>query len=93
VIVGSSIGGFSASDPAFREYYLHGRSSPLTIPVSMNSGPASQISIRYGFQGPLMAVDAACASAAHSVGHAFNLIRSGMLVAVTGGRIRPSPPP
>ena len=23
VIVGSSIGGFSASDPAFREYYLH----------------------------------------------------------------------
>jgi 3-oxoacyl-[acyl-carrier-protein] synthase II len=90
VIVGSSIGGFAASDPAFKEYYVNGRSSPLIIPVSMNSGPASQISIRYGFQGPLMAVDAACASAAHSVGHAYNLIRSGMLrVAVTGGTDSP----
>jgi beta-ketoacyl-acyl-carrier-protein synthase II len=86
VIIGSSIGGFQASDPFFKDFYLHGRSSPLIIPTSMNVGPASNVSIRFGFCGPLMTVDAACASAAHSIAHAFNLIRAGMLeVAVTGG--------
>lgn len=85
VLVGSSIGGYSASDPSFKSFYTQGRISPLTIPVSMNAGPAANISIKYGFQGPLVNVDAACATAAHSIGYAFNMIRSGHLhVAVTG---------
>jgi beta-ketoacyl-acyl-carrier-protein synthase II len=84
-LVGSSIGGYSASDPSFKSFYTQGRISPFTIPVSMNAGPAANISIKYGFQGPLVNVDAACATAAHSIGYAFNLIRSGQLqVAVTG---------
>lgn len=90
VIIGSSIGGFSASDPEFKNYYLHGQANPLIIPISMNSGPASNVSIRYGFGGPLMSVDAACASAAHSIGNAYNLIRTGALnAAVTGGADTP----
>jgi 3-oxoacyl-[acyl-carrier-protein] synthase II len=90
VVVGSSIGGFAASDYFFRDYYLHGATSPLVIPISMNHGPASNISIRYGFQGPLMALDAACASAAHAIGYCYNLIRTGQLdVAVTGGADSP----
>lgn len=91
VLVGSSIGGFSASDPFYRDFYTsQNRSSPFTIPISMNSGPASNVSIKYGFQGPLMSVDAACATAAHSIGYAFNLIRSGILqVAVTGAADSP----
>jgi 3-oxoacyl-(acyl-carrier-protein) synthase len=52
----------------------------------MNNAPSANISIRYGLRGPLMTVDAACASAAHSIGYAYNLIRTGMLqVAVAGG--------
>ena len=94
VIIGSSIGGFSASDLAFKSFYERGRNSPFSIPISMNLGPSSNVSIRYGFQGPLMAVDAACASAAHSIGHAFHLIRTGMLdIAVTGGADSPFAPP
>lgn len=90
VVVGSSIGGFAASDGFFRDYYLHGATSPLVIPISMNHGPASNISIRYGFQGPLMALDAACASAAHAIGYCYNLIRTGQLeLAVTGGADSP----
>jgi 3-oxoacyl-(acyl-carrier-protein) synthase len=59
----------------------------------MNVGPSSNVSIRYGFQGPLMNVDAACASAAHSIGYCYNLIRTGMLeVAVTGGSDCPFAP-
>lgn len=93
VIVSSSIGGFAASDFYFKDYYVNNRLSPLIIPVSMNVGPASNISIRYGFQGPLMSVDAACASAAHSISHAFMLIQTGVLsIAVAGGADSPLSP-
>ena len=93
VLVGSSIGGYSASDPFFKSYYTQGRLSPFTIPISMNSGPAANISIKYRFQGPLLSVDAACATAAHSIGYAFNMIRNGSLqVAVTGAADCPFSP-
>ena len=86
VIIGSSIGGYAASDPLFRDYYLHGKTSVMTIPVSMNMGPSASVSIRYQFQGPLMNVDAACASAGHAIGHVYHMIRAGVLdIAVTGG--------
>jgi len=85
VFVGSSIGGYSASDQFFKSFHQEGRLSTFTIPISMNIGPGSNISIRYGFQGMLVDVDAACSTAAHSIGYAFNLIRSGMMkVAITG---------
>jgi 3-oxoacyl-[acyl-carrier-protein] synthase II len=59
----------------------------------MNAGPAANVSIKYGFQGPLVNVDAACSTAAHSVGYAFNMIRSGSLqVAVTGAADCPFAP-
>lgn len=93
VLIGSSIGGYSASDPSFKSFHTQGRISPLTIPVSMNAGPAANVSIKYGFQGPLVNVDAACATAAHSIGYAINLIRSGQLqVAVTGASDCPFSP-
>jgi 3-oxoacyl-[acyl-carrier-protein] synthase II len=92
-LIGSSIGGYSASDQFFKSFYLRDRISPFTIPISMNSGPASNVSIKYGFQGPLVNVDAACATAAHSIGTAFNMIRSGSLqVAVTGAADSPFAP-
>jgi 3-oxoacyl-(acyl-carrier-protein) synthase len=90
VLIGSSIGGYSASDYFFRDFYLHGRSGPLIIPMTMNTAPSSNVSIRFGLGGPLMNVDAACASGSHSIGCAFNLIRSGGLeVAVAGGADSP----
>jgi beta-ketoacyl-acyl-carrier-protein synthase II len=90
VMIGSSIGGFSASDPSFRDYYQRGKKTALVIPLSMNYGPSANVSIRYGFQGPLFTVDAACASAAHSIGYAYNLIRTGQLeIAITGGADSP----
>jgi 3-oxoacyl-(acyl-carrier-protein) synthase len=84
-VVGSSIGGYSAADPSFKSFHTQGRISAMTIPVSMNAGPAANISIKYGFRGPLVNADAACATAAHSIGYAFNMIRHGQLqVAMTG---------
>ena len=93
VIVGSSIGGYSASDQFFKSFYLQNRLSPFTIPISMNVGPGANISIKHGFQGPLMNVDAACSTAAHSIGYAFNMIRNGMLdIAITGAADSPFSP-
>jgi 3-oxoacyl-[acyl-carrier-protein] synthase II len=93
VLVSSSIGGFSASDASFRDFYLKGRAGPLTIPLSMNNGPSSNISIRFGFRGPLLCIDAACASAAHSIGYAYNLIRTGLLqIGICGGADSPFSP-
>ena len=86
VLIGSSIGGFAASDYAYRDYYTKGKSGPMIIPSSMNSGPSANVSIRFGFGGPLFNVDGACASGTHSVGQAFQHIRSGVLdVAICGG--------
>ena len=85
IFVGSSIGGYSAADPYFKSFHTRGRLSPYTIPISMNIGPGANISIKYGFQGPLVDVDAACSTAAHSIGNAVHMIRNGSLqVAVTG---------
>jgi 3-oxoacyl-(acyl-carrier-protein) synthase len=93
VLVGSCIGGYSAAEPFIKNHYDHGRMSPFTIPISMNIGPGANISIKYGFQGPLVDVDAACSTAAHSIGYAFNMIRSGILqVAVTGAADCPFSP-
>jgi 3-oxoacyl-[acyl-carrier-protein] synthase II len=93
VIIGSSIGGFSACDSSIKDFYIKGRVGPLTIPLSMNVAPSSNISIRFGFQGPLFCVDAACASSAHSIGYAYNLIRTGLLqVAICGGADSPFSP-
>lgn len=85
VLVGSSIGGYSAAEPFIKNHYDHVRMNPFSIPLSMNIGPGSHISIKYGFQGPLLNVDAACSTAAHSIGNAFNLIRSGSLQAALAG--------
>lgn len=90
VLIGSSIGGYSASDHFFRDYYLRGWRGPLVIPTSMNTAPSSNVSIRFGLGGPLINVDGACASAAHSVGYGLNLIRSGVIdIAVVGGADSP----
>jgi beta-ketoacyl-acyl-carrier-protein synthase II len=86
VLIGSSIGGFSAADYFYRDFYLDGKAGPLIIPTSMNTGPSANVSIRFGFGGPLFNVDGACASGTHSIGQALQQIRTGSLdVAIAGG--------
>ena len=48
ILIGSSIGGYSASDPSFKSFHTRGRISPLTSPISRNVGPAANVSIKYG---------------------------------------------
>ena len=87
-IVGSGIGGQSTQDDAFKRIYGENaaRVNPLIIPRTMPNAPASQISMFFGIKGPTYAVSTACASATHSIGQAFHLVRSGLVTcAVAGG--------
>ena len=43
------------------------RLSPFYVPRILNNLPASNISIRFGFQGPCVSNNMACASSAYSV--------------------------
>src|SRR5262249_21284360 len=87
-IVGSGIGGQTTQDDAFKRIYGENapRVHPLIIPRTMPNAPASQISMFFGIKGPTYAVSTACASATHSIGQAFHLVRAGSVTcAVTGG--------
>ena len=62
------------------------RLHPMTVPRVMPSGAASHLAAEFGLRGPCFATAAACASASHAIGLAFQMIRSGMLdFALTGG--------
>ncbi len=87
-IVGSGIGGQSTQDENFKRIYGENatRVHPLIIPRTMQNAPASQISMFFGIKGPTYAVSTACASATHSIGQAFHLVRAGAVTcAVAGG--------
>jgi len=87
VILAAALGQQTLDD-SYQEFYGRAakRLPPLTVPRSMPSGSASQISMEFGLRGPSFAIASACASAAHAIGTAFHMVRSGMLdLAVTGG--------
>lgn len=91
-IIGTGGGGLTTTDNAFRRYYGEGakRVAPLTVPKTMVSASASQISMEFGIKGPAFVVSSACASANHAIGLAFQMVRSGMVdAAVTGGAEAP----
>lgn len=80
VIWASGIGGLDTFTTEVRNY-VEGdgtpRFSPFFIPKMIADIAAGHISIKYGLRGPNYATVSACASSAHSVSDAFNLIRLG----------------
>ncbi len=92
IITGSCVGGQSTEDLGFIEVYKlsHNRVHPLTIPKTMANAGASHISMEFGITGPSYTISTACASAAHAIGQAFWMVRSGMVdLALTGGSEAP----
>jgi len=87
-IAGTGIGGLQTMEENFAalsEYGPH-RVSPFFVPRLMPNAIAGQIAIEYGMRGPNFGVVSACASSAHAIGVASELIRSGLSdVAIAGG--------
>jgi len=92
IITGSCVGGQSTEDLGFVEVYKlgHNRVHPLTIPKTMANAGASHISMEFGITGPSFTISTACSSAAHAIGQAYWMVRSGVTdLALTGGSEAP----
>jgi len=91
-IVGTGIGGIKSVEdavPAVVEKDVR-RISPFLIPRLIPSMAASQVAMRFGARGPSYATSSACASGAHALGDALQLIREGTQdVVIAGGAEAP----
>jgi 3-oxoacyl-[acyl-carrier-protein] synthase II len=87
-VIASGIGGFPAIVEAVRITDQRGirRLSPFTVPSFLVNLAAGQISIRYGYKGPIGAPVTACAAGVQAIGDAARLIRAGEAdIAICGG--------
>ncbi|WP_407315944.1 beta-ketoacyl-ACP synthase II [Pseudomonas sp. nanlin1] len=87
-VIGSGVGGFAAIAEAIRVTDTRGprRLSPFSAPSFLANMAAGNVSIRFGFKGPLGAPVTACAAGVQAIGDAARLIRSGEAdVALCGG--------
>ncbi|MDZ7628039.1 MAG: beta-ketoacyl-[acyl-carrier-protein] synthase family protein [Parvularculaceae bacterium] len=85
-IIGTGIGGQQTFDAGYLAMLKHGRKPhPLSILKIMPNAPASHLSIRYGLNGPAFALSSACATGAHSIGVAADLIRHNAADAALAG--------
>ncbi|QWG20428.1 beta-ketoacyl-ACP synthase II [Bradyrhizobium sediminis] len=87
-VIASGVGGFPAIVEAVRTTDQRGirRLSPFTVPSFLANLAAGQISIRYGYKGPIGAPVTACAASVQAVGDAARLIRAGEAdIAICGG--------
>ena len=92
IVTGSCVGGQSTEDSGFVEIYkkAHNRVHPLTIPKIMANAGASHISMEFGVTGPAFTISTACSSAAHAIGQAYWMLRSGACeMAIAGGSEAP----
>lgn len=88
VIVGSEAGGLPAIEEEHKLLLEKGpkRISPFFIPSLLINLASGQISMRFGFRGPNLAVATACAAGTHAIGDAFKLIQRGDVeVMIAGG--------
>jgi 3-oxoacyl-[acyl-carrier-protein] synthase II len=89
VVMGAGIGGLDTIEETYAKY-LETKSprkiSPFFIPGSIINMVSGHISIRYGMQGPNLAVVTACTTSTHAIGLAARTIQYGDAdVMVAGG--------
>ena len=86
-IVGSGIGGLETMETEYGKLFSGGpaRISPLFIPMMISNMAAGKISMAYGAKGANMCVTTACATATHSIGEAYRMIKYGHLDACFAG--------
>jgi 3-oxoacyl-[acyl-carrier-protein] synthase II len=87
-IIASGIGGIASMIHATRMTDKQGprRLSPFTVPSFLVNLAAGQISIRFGFRGPIGAPVTACAASVQAIGDGARMIRAGEAdIVVCGG--------
>jgi len=88
VNIGSGIGGLPMIEATHAELTNRGprRISPFFVPASIINMISGHVSIRYGYQGPNIAVVTACTTGLHAIGLSARMIESGDAdVMIAGG--------
>lgn len=88
VIIGTGIGGMKNIEEQSFVLFSKGprRVSPFMIPSTICNIASGTVAINLGLRGPNFGVVSACASGAHAIGEAFNLIKLGQAdVMLAGG--------
>ena len=88
VLVGSGIGGLPLIEETHAELVARGprRVSPFFVPASIINMISGHVSIKFGFQGPNLAIVTACTTGLHAIGQAGRMIEYGDAdVMVAGG--------
>jgi 3-oxoacyl-[acyl-carrier-protein] synthase II len=88
VAIGSGIGGLKGIEMAYQTYLDDGarKISPFFVPGNIINMIAGNLSIKYGFKGPNIAIATACTTATHNIGMAARTIAYGDAdVMVAGG--------
>ena len=86
-LVGSGIGGLPLIEETHAELTARGprRISPFFVPASIVNMISGHLSIKFGFQGPNLAIATACTTGLHSIGLAARLIEDGDADAMIAG--------
>jgi 3-oxoacyl-[acyl-carrier-protein] synthase II len=87
-IIATGIGGFSTITDAQKTLETRGykRISPFTAPAFLANMAAGNLSIKYGFKGPLSCPVTACAASLQAIGDGMRIIRNGEAeIALVGG--------
>ncbi len=88
VFIGTALGGIATFENGVRNLQDRGpgRVSPFFIPMSLVDMPSGYVSIHFGAKGPNMGTVSACASGAHALGEALEVICRGAAdVMIAGG--------
>lgn len=88
IIYGSAAGGLATIEAGYHRMFFARLPNvhPLTIPRYMGSAAVSHLSMLFGIRGHCLAISSACASSAHAIGEAMQVIRAGRArIAITGG--------
>ncbi len=91
-LIGCGAGGLVTVEQSYERLFTAGARSlhPMTIPRQMPSAPASNVSIVFAARGPCFAIASACASSAHAIAEAAEMIKSGRVeIAIVGGSEAP----
>ncbi|ABU56511.1 beta-ketoacyl-ACP synthase II [Roseiflexus castenholzii] len=87
VIIGSGIGGITTLAEGVITLQERGpsRISPFLVPAMITNMASGQVSMLFGLKGPNYCPTSACASGAHAIGEAAEIIRRGWASAVVAG--------
>lgn len=87
VLIGTALGGIETAERELRVLAERGpgRVSPFFIPMFLGDMASGYVSIQLGARGPNFATLSACASGAHALGEAAEIIRRGAADVVLAG--------